>query len=131
MIENFLKGPAYLEKDKTTDGKRLHVRYPLAQRVTFELSTPLTLQHPVSEEAEADTQNVSEGGLCLITEQSLEESQIIKIKLPIPNVVAKTPTLAEVRWVKREPLENQQETVQQVIKGRWGGHYLVGLRFLF
>jgi hypothetical protein len=118
-----------LEKDKATEGKRLHVRYPLSQRVTFELSTPLTLQQPLPEEAEADTQNVSEGGLCLVTERSLEESQIIKIKLPIPNVVAKTPTLAEVRWVKREPSDRLRETVQP-IKGQWG-HYLVGLRFLF
>jgi hypothetical protein len=120
-----------VEDDKTTEGKRLHVRYPLSQRVTFELSTPLTLQQPRSEETEADTQNVSEGGLCLVTGRSLEESQIIKIKLPIPNVVAKTPTLAEVRWVKREPFDWQETTVQQAPSGRRGDHYLVGLRFLF
>ena len=107
------------------------MRYPLSQRVTFELSTPLTLQQPRSEEAEADTQNVSEGGLCLITERSLEESQIVKIKLPIPNVVAKTPTLAEVRWVRREPSDWQETAVQQAITGRREDHYLVGLRFLF
>jgi hypothetical protein len=87
-----------LEKDNTTEGNRLHVRYPLSQRVTFEMSTPLTLQQPISAEAEAYTQNVSEGGLCLITQRSLEESQIIKINLPIPDVVAKIPTMAEVRW---------------------------------
>ena len=120
-----------MEKYKTTEGKRLHVRYPLSQKVTFELSTPLTLQQSRSEEAEADAQNVSEGGLCLMTERSLEESQIIKIKLPIPNVAAKTPTLAEVRWVKREPSNRQQETVQHAVAGHWGGRYLVGLRFLF
>ena len=120
-----------MENDKTTEGKRLHVRYPLSQRVTYELSTPLTLQQPRSEEAEADTQNISEGGLCLITERSLEESQIVKIKLPIPNVVTKTPTLAEVRWVKREPSDWQQTTVQRAITEHHGDHYLVGLRFLF
>jgi hypothetical protein len=130
-----------LENDKTMEGKRLHVRYPLSQRVTFELSAPLTLQEQQPEETAGDTQNVSEGGLCLITERPLEESQIIKIKLPIPNVIATTPTLAEVRWVKRQlirhlsppaqPSPRQQAAVRQAITGQRGDHYLVGLRFLF
>ena len=130
-----------MEKDQSAEGKRLHVRYPLSQKVTFELSTPLTLQEPRSEEAEGNTHNVSEGGLCLITERSLEESQIIKIKLPMPNVGAKTPTLAEVRWVKRGPIhqlfppaqpsDRQQAAVRQAIAGQREDHYLVGLRFLF
>ena len=130
-----------MEKDKTVEGKRLHVRYPLSQTVAFEPSAPLTLKEPHPEEAAGDTQNVSEGGLCLLTEQSLEESQIIKIKLPIPNVVATTPTLAEVRWVKRQPIHHlppptksprrQQGAVRQAITGQRGDHYLVGLRFLF
>ena len=120
-----------MEKDKAAEGKRLHVRYLLSQRVTFELSAPLTTQEPRPEEAEGNTQNVSEGGLCLITERSLEESQIIKIKLPIPNVAATTPTLAEVRWVKRDPAGGGQAAVRQAPARQHGNHYLIGLRFLF
>ncbi len=130
-----------MEKDKATEGKRIHVRYPLSQRVTFELSAPLTLQKPRQQEAEGNTQNVSEGGLCLITERPLEESQIIKIKLPIPNVVATISTLAEVRWVKRQlihhlsppahPSGRRQAAVRQATARQHGDHYLVGLRFLF
>jgi hypothetical protein len=119
-----------LEKDKTTEGRRLHERYLLSQRVTFELSAPLAMQESRSEEAEGDAQNVSEGGLCLSTDQSLEESQIIKIKLPIPNVDATTPTLAEVRWVKRDSTIGTHGTVRVPSKED-GNHYLIGLRFLF
>ncbi len=111
-----------MKHDKAGEGRRQHTRYPLSQTVTFEVSAPLTLQESRQEEAEGDTQNVSEGGLCLITERSLEESQIIKIKIPIPNVVATTPTLAEVRWVK---------SGRQVAVRQHDDHYLVGLRFLF
>ena len=109
----------------------MHERYLLSQRVTFELSAPLTSQEPRSEEAEAATQNVSEGGLCVTTDRSLEELQIIKIKLPIPNVVATTPTLAEVRWVKRDPTGETQQTVRPISARQDGNHYLIGLRFLF
>jgi PilZ domain len=130
-----------LELDQASEGRRQHERYPLSQTVAFELSAPLTLHEPHPEEAAGDTKNVSEGGLCLITERPLEESQIIKVKLPIPNVVATTPTLAEVRWVKRQmmnylsppaqPSNRQQSAVRQAITGQRGDHYLVGLRFLF
>ena len=119
-----------MEKDKATEGRRLHERYLLSQRVTFELSAPLALRESRSEEAEGNAQNVSEGGLCLSTEQSLEESQIIKIKLPIPNVDATTPTLAEVRWVKKDLKSGTQGSAQVPAK-QDGNHYLIGLRFLF
>ena len=121
-----------MELDQASEGRRQYARYPLSQTVAFELSAPLTLQETHPEEAAGDTQNVSEGGLCLITERPLEESQIIKIKLPIPNVVATTPTLAEVRWVKSaQPSHRQQTAARQTITGQSGDHYLVGLRFLF
>jgi len=130
-----------LEHDKASEGRRQHARYPLAQTVIFEVSAPLTLQESHQEEAEGDTQNVSEGGLCFITEQALEESQIIKIKIPIPNVVAATPTLAEVRWVKRQPIHRLpdpdptagrlQTAARHALSKQNGEQYLVGLRFLF
>jgi len=119
-----------LEQDKEEEGRRHHRRYPLSQTVTFEVSVPLTFQESRHEEAAGSTQNVSEGGLCLMTKQALEESQIVKIKLPIPNVVATTPTLAEVRWVKRDS-DIGQSVFRQSPAGQDSNHYLVGLRFLF
>ena len=130
-----------MEHDKASEGRRQHARYPLSQTVTFEVSAPLTVQESPQEETEGNTQNVSEGGLCLSTERALEESQIVKIKLPIPNVVATTPTLAEVRWVKRPPIHRlpepdltagrQQPAARHVLSKQNGEQYLVGLRFLF
>jgi len=76
-----------------------------------------------------------------MTKQALEEAQIVKIKLPIPNVVATTPTLAEVRWVKRDQphliashaqkSDAGQSAFRQPPAGQDSNHYLVGLRFLF
>ena len=130
-----------MEHDKEKEGRRSHRRYPLSQMVSFEVSAPLTFQESHHEEAAGSTQNVSEGGLCLITKQALEEAQIIKIKLPIPNVDATTPTLAEVRWVKRDlphrlaSLDKQSDTGPSVFRppaaGQDRNQYLVGLRFLF
>ncbi len=119
-----------MEHNKEEEGRRHHKRYPLSQTVTFEVSAPLTFRESLHEEAAGSTQNVSEGGLCLMTKQALEEAQIVKIKLPIPNVVATTPTLVEVRWVKKDS-DTGQSTFRQPPEGQDSNHYLVGLRFLF
>ena len=114
------------EKTKETRSKRHHPRYPISLPVIFEAGASLTIQKSRQEEADGDTQNLSEGGLCLITDRALKESQIIRIKLPIPNVCATMPTLAEVRWVKRE-------SIQPLPSAQSGGNhrYIAGLRFLF
>jgi len=38
-----------------------------------------------------------------MTRERLETSQIVKISLPLPHVKMSTPTLAEVRWVRKDP----------------------------
>jgi PilZ domain len=132
-----------LEKmDIITESTRQHPRYPLPLIVNFEVGASLTLQASHQKEEEGIGQNISEGGLCLITDRALEESQVIKIRLPIPNVSATIPTLAEVRWVKRQsvqrppvagwPWGSPQAAIRQAIaRPRGDDQYVVGLRFLF
>ncbi len=100
--------------------KRQTERCRLSQKVILETSTHLGPQTPVKSNpgprVESRTQDVSEGGLCLLTKEALQPSQIVKLNLPLPKVDITTPTLAEVRWVKKDksrPL------------------YKAGLRFLF
>lgn len=102
--------------------KRQTKRCALSQKVIFETSTHLGPQNPVKSNPgpgprfESRIKDVSEGGLCLLTKEPLQTSQIVKLNLPLPKVDITTPTLAEVRWVKKEasrPL------------------YKAGLRFLF
>jgi hypothetical protein len=104
---------------------REHPRNPISLKVIFETGALLSMQKYHQGKANWDTRNLCEGGLCLITDRALKESQIIKIRLPIPNVHATTPTLAEVRWVKRQAAARQSFAKQN------GSHrYIAGLRFL-
>jgi hypothetical protein len=65
--------------------------------------------------------NISSGGMLLLMDQSPEVTQVLKVYVPTPILLAGTPTLAEVRWTKRLPLGKP---------GGVGMHF-VGLRFMF
>ena len=101
---------------------RQHQRYQIALSVIFEPGASLTASKPHPEEVAGSTRNLSEGGLCLTTNQALRESQIVRIRLPIANGCATMPTLAEVRWVKKQSVRLAQSG---------GNRYKAGLRFLF
>jgi hypothetical protein len=106
------------------ESTRQNPRYPVSLSVVFEPGASLSAQKPQPEEVAGNTHNLSEGGLCISTDQALKESQIIRIRLPIANGCATMPTLAEVRWVKR-----QQVRASSARSG--GNRYTAGLRFLF
>jgi len=114
------------ENTKEMESTRQHPRYPVSLKVIFETGASLTTQKSRQEKADGDTQNLSNGGLCLITDRALKASQIIRLKLPMPNISVTMPTLAEVRWVKRE-------SIKPLTSAQSGGsrRYIAGLRFLF
>ena len=120
-----------MEKVKTNGSTQRYPRYPFSQTVTFELSAPLALPEIHEREMEGSAQNVSEGGLCFVTDLALEESQIIKVKIPILNGAATIPTLAKVQWVKKQPSMEAQESAQQPIAGLRRKQYTIGLCFIF
>ncbi len=100
--------------------RRSTKRSPLGEKVSFEVSTHLAYSRHLDSDPgtrlKSHIQDVSDGGVCLLTREPLEAAQIVKLNLPFPHVDVSTPTLAEVRWVKRLPSK----------KG-----YQAGLRFLF
>ena len=63
------------------------------------------------------TVNLSQGGLCLLMDWAPAFQEVLRILIPMPVPVARTPSLAEVRWVRALPLEGKP-------------FYLVGLHFL-
>ena len=99
-----------------TKSTRQHQRYPISLSVVFETGALLRAQKSRPEEAAGNTHDLSEGGLCITTDRALKESEIIRVRIPIANVCATMPTLAEVRWVKKQSA---------------GSRYTAGLRFLF
>jgi hypothetical protein len=45
-----------------------------------------------------EIENIGPGGFCLVTEEALNVGQIIKVDLPLPNIMVSTPTLTEICW---------------------------------
>jgi len=96
-------------------------RFPLMRLVRYESSAPLDQldQEAVShgEEGAGLTVNVGNGGLCLLIEHAPQVHEVLRLHVPMPVPWARTPTLAEVRWVRHLPFG-------------WEGLYAVGLKFL-
>ena len=57
------------------------------------------------------TVNVSSGGLCLLTEWSPKLGEIVRVHVPLSTVGATTPTLADVRWVRRVPFADNRLSI--------------------
>ena len=62
--------------------------------------------------------NVSSGGMLLMMDHQPQVNQVLKIHVPTPVHMAKTPTLAEVRWMRQLPFET------------FPGIYFAGVKFL-
>jgi c-di-GMP-binding flagellar brake protein YcgR len=94
-----------IEPDK--DERRRSKRSSLSEKATCEVSSHLLLHKARGNQSttiiNSNIKNISEGGVCLMTKERLETSQIVKISLPLPHVKMSTPTLAEVRWVRKDP----------------------------
>ncbi|MGB3941869.1 MAG: PilZ domain-containing protein [Candidatus Manganitrophaceae bacterium] len=45
-------------------------------------------------------ENISQGGICLVTKVRLEVSQFLRMTLRLKTVPVDIPTLVEVRWIK-------------------------------
>ena len=93
-------------------------RYPLMRPVSYERSAPLS---------EAGTGrslrgtglsiNVGSGGICLLMDREPDIQDVLRVHVPMPATLAKTPTLAEVCWKRPVPLGRE-------------GLYFVGLKFV-
>lgn len=65
--------------------------------------------------------NISGGGMLVLMDKAPDVEQVLKVYVPTPITSAETPTLAEVRWIRKFPFELSR------------GHsaYFVGLKFMF
>ncbi len=61
--------------------------------------------------------NVSSGGMCLLMDWLPGPQEVLRVHVPMPIGLARTPTLAEVCWKQPVPLGGD-------------GLYFVGLRFV-
>lgn len=94
-------------------------RVALLRPISYELTAPVDHEPPLPRRGKALSLNISSGGMLLLMEQAPTVEQVMKIKVPTPLALAETPTLAEVRWVRRAPFPVENEVC------------FVGLKFLF
>jgi hypothetical protein len=65
--------------------------------------------------------NISSGGMLILMDHAPQIEQVMKVSVPTPITLAETPTLAEVRWIRKLPFG----------KPNSDGAYFVGLKFMF
>jgi hypothetical protein len=81
-------------------------RHPLMQVVRVERSTLRIVEAELPiPRTMGLTVNVSSGGLCLLVDWLPKPGEILRVHVPLATVEAKTPTLADVRWVRPLPFE--------------------------
>jgi PilZ domain len=49
-------------------------------------------------------QNVSKGGLCILTSEPMKRSDLLRCEIPAADGVIGVPTLMQVRWTKEQNL---------------------------
>lgn len=98
--------------------RRRPSRLPFLRFITYGLSASNTFDGDLHKNSAAAI-NVSEGGLCLLVQGLLQETDIIRVDLPLADVSTTSATLAEVKWLKPVPWSHP-ETPQ----------YFVGIQFL-
>jgi c-di-GMP-binding flagellar brake protein YcgR len=101
--------------DKGSPDRRQSRRVPLLHHVTYEVSIDHISFNQYPTPREGQIQNVSEGGLCMVTDGALKHTQVVEIGLPLAVEQVTTRTIVEVCWVRRELGQS---------------NYKAGLRFL-
>ena len=105
-----------------TDSQKSHSeRASLLRPILYEMTTPAEDAEASTHNGKALSLNISSGGMLLVMDQAPAVEQVMKVYVPTPITAAETPTLAEVRWMRRLPFG----------KTNANGAYFVGLKFLF
>ena len=105
-----------------TDSQKSHSeRASLLRPILYEMTPPAEDAEALTHNGKALSLNISSGGMLLMMDQAPMIEQVMKVYVPTPITAAETPTLAEVRWMKRLPFG----------KTHGNGAYFVGLKFVF
>ena len=96
--------------------RREHVRFPQVLEVHTRTLPPGSAGYTTPKEISGRIQNVSEGGICIMSSTPLPVSTFVCCEIAMPDVPVSIPTLMQVRWTAR--------------RGNAGEHYVNGLRFI-
>ena len=101
--------------------ERVALLRPIPYDELYDLETSLEQESPdarVARHGKGLSLNVSSGGMLLIMDHPPKVNQAMRIHVPTPVNIAKTPTLAEVRWTRKLPFPMFDRL------------YFVGLKFM-
>jgi len=101
--------------------ERVALFRPIRYDVLYDLDTSHEQESPearVARQGKALSLNVSSGGMLLMMDHQPQVNQVLKIQVPTPVHMAKTPTLAEVCWMRKLPFAT------------FPGIYFAGVKFL-
>lgn len=104
-----------------TDLQKHNERVALLRPIPFEMTTQVDGASDSVRSGKALSLNISSGGMLVLMDHAPDVEQVLKVLVPTPTNLAETPTLAEVRWIRRIPFGSPKD----------GGTYFVGLKFLF
>lgn len=93
-------------------------RFPLMRPVSYERTEAFSEAGGLEgHNGMALSINVSSGGMCMLMDWGPQRQEVLRVHVPMPISLAKTPTLAEVCWKRPVPMGRE-------------GLYFVGMKFV-
>jgi PilZ domain len=77
---------------------------------------PVKTSYAAPREIQGRIQNVSEGGVCILSSQPLPLATFVFCEIAMPDIPVPIPSLMQVRWTSK--------------RGKDTHHYMNGLRFI-
>lgn len=105
----------------TVDFQKHNERVALLRPIPYEITVPAEDPAISTRQGKALSVNISSGGMLILMDHAPAIEQVLKVYVPTPTAVAETPTLAEVRWIRKLPFN----------RCNGFGPYFVGLKFMF
>lgn len=94
-------------------------RIDLVRRIPYTLTKSYDEDEFVDHHGMGISVNITSQGMLLMMEEAPKTEQVMNVRVPTPSDPVAIPTLAEVRWTKRVPVDDRKEVC------------LVGLKFIF
>src|SRR2546422_6574599 len=108
MDENTTGWAWPVAESRQQHGERAALLRPILYEGLADMGTPLEQKSPeprMDRQGKGLSLNVSSGGMLLLMDHQPKVNQVLRIHVPTPVTIAKTPTLAEVRWTRKVPFE--------------------------
>jgi len=81
--------------------RRRYSRYQASLEIVIRELSPPGTPDPSAVSVHGETQNISNGGLCVLLDQECHVSSLLKCGIFVAGAAVAIPTLAYVRWMQR------------------------------